>query len=48
MIFKDKLDEKTKLIRPEIDKLLDLALKNQNHIGDLLLCHVNGFFQEGN
>jgi hypothetical protein len=46
MIFKDKLFEATNLISPEFDKLLELGLKKQNHFGDLLLIHVNGFFEE--
>ncbi|WP_026969408.1 hypothetical protein [Algoriphagus terrigena] len=46
MIFKDRLDEKRKLIRPEIDRLIDIAWEKQAHKGDLLLFHVNGFYQE--
>lgn len=46
MIFKDKLEEKGRLIKSEIDKLLDIAWKNQAHVGDLLLLHINGFYQE--
>jgi len=46
MIFQDKLDERTRLFRPEFNQLLDTAWKNQAHIGDLLLFHINGFFQE--
>ncbi len=46
MIFKDKLEEKGKLIRPEINRLLDIALKNQSHTGDLLLFYINGFHHE--
>lgn len=46
MIFKDKLDEKTKQLSSEIDRLLDLACERQNHIGDLLLFRVNGFYNE--
>lgn len=46
MIFKDKLEEKGQIIRPEIDKLLDKAWKNQAHVGDLLLFHINGFYQK--
>jgi len=46
MIFKDKLEEKGKLIRPEIERLLDIALEKQSHKGDLLLFHINGFYQE--
>lgn len=45
MIFKDKLEEKSKLISPEIDKLLDISWKKQFHLGDLLLVHINGFYQ---
>jgi len=46
MIFKDKLNEKGKIIQPEMKKLLNLALKNQFHNGDLLLLYINGFFEE--
>jgi len=46
MIFKDKLKEKGQLIRPEIDGMLDIALEKQAHIGDLLLFHINGSYQE--
>ena len=46
MIFKDKLKEKGDVIRPEINKLLDIAWDKQSHIGDLLLIHINGFYQE--
>lgn len=46
MIFKDKLEEKVSIIYPEINNLLDIALNKQAHIGDLLLFHINGFYQE--
>jgi hypothetical protein len=46
MLFKDKLEEKKSIIRPEIDRLLNLALKNQSHPGDLLLFHINGFYSD--
>lgn len=46
MVFKDKLKEKGLIITPEIDNLLAIAWNNQAHIGDLLLFHVNGFYQE--
>jgi len=46
LIFKDKLKEKQNLLRPEYDKLIDIAWKNQSHSGDLLLWYVNGFYYE--
>ena len=46
MIFKDKLDEKTKLLSLEINRLLDIACERQYHIGDLLLFRVNGFYND--
>ncbi|MDP4210963.1 MAG: hypothetical protein Q8928_19345 [Bacteroidota bacterium] len=46
MIFKDKIEYWGKILHPEFVRLLDFALKNQSHIGDLLLFHVNGFYQE--
>lgn len=46
MIFKDILNEKTKILAPEFDKLLELAWKKQYHVGDLLLFHINGFYSE--
>lgn len=46
MIFRDLLEERHELIRPEFNRLLDEGWKNQAHIGDLLLSHLNGFFQE--
>lgn len=46
MIFTDILEEKSNLLGPEIDRLFDIAWKNQSHIGDLLLLHINGFYQD--
>lgn len=46
MIFKDKLFEVTKLISPEFDRLFEIGIEKQYHFGDLLLIHVNGFFDE--
>lgn len=46
MIFKDILDEKTAILGPEINKLIELAWKNQAHPGDLLLISENGAFDE--
>ncbi len=46
MIFKCKLKEKGQIISPEIDKLLDIALSKQAHTGDLLLFHINGFYND--
>jgi hypothetical protein len=44
MIFQDKMDEIGNKLMPEIDRLFDLALKNQKHTGDLLLWLENGFY----
>ena len=46
MIFNDILQEKGKAISVEFDTLLKRAWENQSHIGNLLLLHVNGFFEE--
>ena len=46
MLFKDVLNAKTTFIAPEFDKLFGLAMNNQYHPGDLLLVHVNGFFNQ--
>lgn len=46
MIFIDKLKEREKILNPEFDRLIDLAWKNQSHKGDLLLVHINGFYEE--
>lgn len=46
MIFIDKIKELDKKLDPEFDKLLDLAWKNQSHIGDLLLVNINGFYDK--
>ena len=44
MIFSDKLQELHNIYQPEFNKLLELAWENQSHIGDLLLWHINGFY----
>lgn len=44
MIFNDILVSKAKILETEFDKLFELVLKNQNHYGDLLLVHENGFY----
>jgi hypothetical protein len=44
MIFKDKLIEKNKLLEPEFEKLIQMAIKKQTHDTDLLLIHINGFY----
>ncbi|HRG69877.1 MAG TPA: hypothetical protein PLS73_13595 [Saprospiraceae bacterium] len=45
MIFEDKLNEKHRLIAHEIESLLPMAWNKQQHVGDLLLIHINGFFE---
>ena len=46
MLFSDKLFEKEKIVAPEFKNIFQLALKSQKHPGDLLLFHVNGFYDE--
>lgn len=46
MIFKDKIIETDNLLSKEFDRLFWYALKSQNHHSDLLLMHVNGFYNE--
>jgi len=46
MIFIDKIKELDKKLNPEFDRLLNLAWKNQTHIGDLLLVGINGFYDK--
>ncbi len=46
MIFIDKIIGIEKILNPEINKLIDLAMKNQSHSGDLLLLIINGFYDE--
>src|SRR6187551_448949 len=43
MLFKDILSTKLKSVNQEIDKLLEIAFKNQVHHGDLMLIYINGF-----
>jgi hypothetical protein len=45
MIFVDKLVEREKVLNPELDRLFELAFKNQSHPGDLLLLYINGFYR---
>lgn len=44
MIFTDLLENISQKVKPEFDQLMNLALKNQTHSGDLLLVLVNGFY----
>lgn len=46
MIFKDLLDQHTRIIRPLFDTLHHLAGENQSHGGDLLLVHQNASYRE--
>lgn len=46
MLFKDILEVKGQVIMSEIERLFNLALKNQVHEGDLLLLLVNGWYNE--
>lgn len=44
MIFKSKLQEIGPQLRQEINRLLNLAITNQTHNGDVLLIQANGFY----
>ncbi|TCK80904.1 hypothetical protein [Albibacterium bauzanense] len=44
MLFKDLLDQKYKELRPQFEQLYYLALKRQTHDSDLLLIHLNAFY----
>lgn len=44
MIFYDKLQELDIVVGKEFDLLIAKAWENQSHPGDLLLQHINGFF----
>ncbi len=46
MIFKDILQSKGAKLSSEINRLIEYAWKKQSHPGNLLLFHVNGFFNE--
>ncbi|TGE12228.1 hypothetical protein [Hymenobacter elongatus] len=46
MLFKDILDAKGSTLSDEIERLFHLALRNQNHSGNLLLVLANGFYQK--
>lgn len=45
MIFKDKLEDISNKITPEFKKLINLAWLNQTYYSDLLLIHINGFYE---
>ncbi|TFB33430.1 hypothetical protein [Pedobacter alluvionis] len=44
MLFEKTLNEKHIAIWPQFEKLYHLVLKNQTHDGDLLLVHINGYY----
>src|SRR5690554_3155786 len=44
MLFKDILDQKYKELRPQFEQLYQLILKKQTHDNDLLLIHLNAFY----
>lgn len=46
MIFRDKIEFLEDLLHSEFVRLLKMAFSNQNDNGDLLLFHVNGFYEE--
>lgn len=46
MLFKDELQKIRAKLEPEMDRLIALALSNQDHEGDLLLTVENGTFDE--
>lgn len=45
MLFKDILSDRTKILEPEFDRLLEDTFRNQTHIGDLLLAQENGRYK---
>lgn len=44
MLFKEILDTKYKELRPHFEQLYQLILKKQTHESDLLLVHLNAFY----
>lgn len=44
MLFKEILDDKYKTLWPQFEKLYQLVVKNQTHDTDLLLIHINAFY----
>ena len=44
MLFKDKLEEKRKIIQTEFEALFNLGLSNAKHPNDLLIVVLNGFY----
>lgn len=44
MLFNDILEKKGQLLNKEFNNLFELMLKNQTHPSDVLLVHVNGFY----
>jgi len=45
MIFKDQLESISKEINPEFRRLINYAWLNQTYYTDLLLVHINGFYE---
>jgi len=46
MLFKNVLDEKYRTMIPIFNDLLEMALNNQTHVGDLLLLHENAGYNK--
>lgn len=46
MIFKDKLESISEIVMPEFRKLINTAWVNQTNYSDLLLIHINGFYNK--
>ena len=44
MIYQDVLNEKTKIIRPIVERFVNHAIQNQTHSGDSLLILLNGHY----
>lgn len=44
MLFKDILDAKYEQLKPQFEQLYQLILTTQTHESDLLLVHLNGFY----
>lgn len=44
MLFGDILDQLSKSISPDFQRLFQIGLERQYHPGDLLLWHINGSY----
>jgi hypothetical protein len=46
MLYKDELTEKTKIIRPIVNRYIEIATTNQTHDQDLFLILINGYYDD--